>query len=112
MTPVKALLPLAKGFLRFGVLIFAFIYYTKTFTRFHVTDINWLISAFFLVFALLLFVGSFSNSAAWSIIPGFIIFGLSVFELVRGFKGMDTHLSIFLFNAAIGLYFVARGNKG
>lgn len=112
MGPLKALLPFAKGFLRFTVLIFALVFYFDKFRHFEFRQLDWLIAIAFIIAGFLLFIGEFTKRPTLSIIAGFAVLALSGYELFRHFKGFDNNLSLFLFPAAIGLYFIARGNKG
>lgn len=112
MGPFKALLPFAKGTLRFTVLVFALVYYFDQFRHFEIHHIDWLVSLAFLISSFLLFIGEFTKKPTLSVIAGFAVLLLSGYELFNHFRGFDKNLSLFLFPAAIGLYFIARGNKG
>ena len=112
MKPLKSLVPLAKWLLRIAVLAIVYQKYFDTAISFKFNNLSYFVSLLMVVFAALLFVGGFLKKPALTVVSGLIIFIVSLVVLfgLTGFN-LNSILKIFPL-AALGFYFLARGNMG
>jgi hypothetical protein len=111
MEPIKSFVPLAKWFLRVALLIFVYVAYYETVMSFDFSSKSFFIALAMIVMTILLFFGGFLNSPTLTVISGALIFLLSVAQMFLGGISFAIVLSYFT-PAALGFYFLARGNKG
>jgi len=113
MKPFKAGLPAANWLLRISLLIFLVLRYYDDFISINVTSISYFISAIYVIFSGLLFVGGFFLNPTLTVISGFLIFIVSVYNIVISLRGIISFdvIIVYLLPAAIGFYFFARGNS-
>lgn len=111
MEPVKSLIPIAKWLLRLTVGLAVYSLHFDRMLDFNLTSVNWFISAIITVFTVLLLVGGLVKKSKLTVVSGLIIFVLSVIMMFLGGPNLS---SVILHStpAAIGFYFLARGNKG
>lgn len=111
MKPKKGLVPLAKWFLRISVAVLLFNYYFDIFERFSFDSFEYFIAFAMILSAAALIIGGFLKDQTMTVVSGLIICVLSVIMmLVDGFN-FDLLLKHFV-PAALGFYFLAKGNKG
>ena len=116
MKPMKGAVPIAKWLLRFSLITFIFISFFNEIQEFNFTDPNYLIAFGFILSAALIIIGGFLPRSSLTVIAGILIFLLSLFAIIWDYienKKLDTNIILtYIFPAAIGFYFFARGNKG
>ena len=112
MEPVKSLIPLGKWLLRLTVVVFVYTTYFDTFSEFSFKNPGFFIAAAFILLAALLIIGGFLKKSTLTVLSALAICILSVvmmFLIEGDFK--LAHLYAFFTPAAIGFYFIARGNN-
>jgi len=113
MNPIKAAVPLAKWFLRIALLAYIFLAFFGIIKTFAFNNLEYFIALAFFVFAVLLVVGGFMPSPSLTVISGLVICVLSIIKMVMLFRHeIDANFVFYLMPAAIGFYFLARGNQG
>ncbi len=113
MEPIKSLIPLGKWLLRLTVVVFVYTTYFDKFSDFSFKGPDFFIATAFVLLAALLLIGGFMKRSTLTIVSALAICILSVIMmfLIEGdFK--LSHLYAFFTPAAIGFYFMARGNNG
>lgn len=111
MEPIKSLIPVAKWLLRFSAAFLIYTIYINRLLDFELTNVTWFIAALMVVFGVLLVAGGFSKKAALTVVSGMILCILSVIMIFMenvDLGAIARHLPV----AAVGFYFLARGNKG
>ena len=111
MEPMKSLVPFAKWLLRITLAVVVYGLYFERLLDFDVSSVPWLISLLMVLFTVLLLVGGFTKRSSLTVISGLVVALLSVVMIF--FDGIDlASFSSHIAPAAIGFYFLARGNKG
>ena len=109
MQPVKALLPVSIWLMRIGLVLYAYEEYFKTFTKFNLDKVNFYIAALFLIFSAIIFVTGIKRRAALTVVSGFIITLISIYNIINTIDGgLDTGLIINFLIASIAVYFLAN----
>ena len=111
MEPLKSLIPLAKWLLRIAMGLMVYSIYFHTFREFDVKSVSWFLSLLALLFAVFLLVGGFMKKNSLTVVSGMILFLVSLLMIFMG----DIDIQGVIRNvppAAIGFYFMARGNRG
>ncbi|MBU8892901.1 MAG: hypothetical protein KOO66_08980 [Bacteroidales bacterium] len=109
MQPVKALLPVSIWLMRIGLLLYAYDEYFKTFSKFNLDKVNFYIAFFFLIFSAIIFVTGFKRRAALTVISGFIITLIAIYNIISTVDGgLDTALIINFLIASIAIYFLSN----
>lgn len=109
MQPIKALLPVSIWLMRIGLILYAYEEYFRTFTKFHLDQVDFYIASFFLVFSALIFVTGFIRRAALTVISGFIITLISIYNIINTIEGgLDTGLILNFLIASIAVYFLSN----
>jgi hypothetical protein len=111
MKPLKSFVPLAKTLLRITAAILIGALYFDRLTNPDLTSVYWFISVVIVIFSGLLLIGGFLKSASLTVVSGLIICILSIIMMFMHGIDIDalvTHIA----PAAIGFYFLARGNRG
>jgi len=111
MTPFKSLVPIAKWFLRIAVLVIAYQRYLDTTLSFSFSGMYYFIAALFVIFSILLFIGGFMLNASQTVVSGMAICIISLVLVFNGGFTLNKLLAQFV-PAALGFYFMARGNRG
>ncbi len=111
MEPIKSFVPLAKWLLRVALLVFAYVVYYENVMAFDFSSKYFYISLAMIVMTILLFFGGFLSSATLTVISGALIFLLSVAQMFLSGISLATVFQFYT-PAALGFYFLARGNKG
>lgn len=111
MKPIKALLPVSVWLMRIGLILYAYIEYFKTFTKFHLDDLHFYIAVLFLISAVLIFVTGFIYRATYTVLSGLVITLISVYNIIDNFGGgLDSTLIINIIIASLATYFIANAS--
>ncbi len=109
MQPIKALLPLSIWLMRIGLILYAYDEYFKTFSKFNLDKVEFYIAALFLVFSAIIFVTGIKKRAALTVISGFVITLISIYNVISTIDGgLDTGLILNFLIASIAIYFLAN----
>ncbi|MFC2103928.1 hypothetical protein ACFLS4_01085 [Bacteroidota bacterium] len=109
MQPIKALLPVSIWLMRIGLILYAYDEYFKTFTKFNLDKVDFYIAALFLVFSVIIFVTGFKRRAAFTVISGFIITLIAIYNVINTIDGgLDTALILNFLIASIAIFFLAN----
>lgn len=109
MKPLKSFLPLAGWLLRFATAIIVYSRFWNTFQKFNLENIHFYISAILILGTFTLLIGGFTKRNTTTVLSGVAIFGVSVALIfLNGFT--TGKLFENFVPAALGFYFVARGN--
>ena len=109
MQPIKALLPVSVWLMRTGLVLYAYEEYFKTFTKFHLDKVDFYIAAFFLIFSAIIFVTGFIRRSALTVISGFVITLISIYNIINTVDGgLDQALILNFMIAGIAIYFLAN----
>lgn len=112
MRPVKSMVPLAKWLLRIAVAAIVYLKYFDLAMVFSFKNLGCFVALAMVILAVLLIIGGFMKTAKLTVVSGLIIWIVCLVQLfgVESFT-LNNLLGIFP-TAAIGFYFMARGNKG
>jgi len=109
MQPIKALLPVSVWLMRIALILYAYEEYFKTFTKFHLDKVEFYIASFFLIFSAIIFITGFKRRVALTVISGFIITLISIYNIISIIEGgLDTGLILNFLIASIAIYFLAN----
>ncbi len=112
MKPIKIFFPIAVWCMRIGLLLYAFINYTDTFTQFNLTDIRFYVAGVFILASVLIFISGFSYNPSLSVLSGLAITVIMIYSLVVGFNGsLDSRFVSQLFIASIGMLFLSKPSR-
>jgi len=111
MNPIKSLVPVGKWLLRVAVAIVLYSYYFKMFEKFKFDSLEYIIAFVLVVCAVTIIVGGFLKNNTLTVVSGLVICALSVIMIFADGLEFDIILKHFV-PAAIGFYFMARGNLG
>lgn len=111
MKPVKNLFLLFLWLLRISILLAIYTRFFHIVKTMDFSSVSFFISAAFSLFALLLFFGGFAKKHTLTILSGFILAALSIYQMVQlGFE-INNNLSFYGLLLSGSLLFVAVGNK-
>ena len=109
MQPIKALLPVSIWLMRIGLILFAYDEYFKTFTKFKLDRVDFYIAFLFLIFSAIIFVTGIKKRASLTVISGFVITLISIYNVINVIDGgLDTGLILHFVIAGIAVYFLAN----
>ncbi|MFC2152282.1 hypothetical protein ACFLSE_07110 [Bacteroidota bacterium] len=109
MQPIKALLPVSIWLMRIGLILYAYYEYFKTFTKFNLDKVDFYIAAFFLIFSVIIFATGFKKRSALTVISGFIITLIAIYNIINTIDGgLDTALILNFLIASIAIFFLAN----
>lgn len=109
MEPIKALLPVSIWLMRVGLILYAYEEYFRTFTKFHLDNVNFYIAALFLIFSAIIFVTGIKKRAALTVVSGFVITLISIYNIINTIDGgLDSELIVNFLIASIAVYFLAN----
>ncbi|PLX22541.1 MAG: hypothetical protein C0597_02365 [Marinilabiliales bacterium] len=109
MQPIKALLPVSIWLMRIGLVLYAYEEYFKTFSKFHLDKVEFYIAALFLIFSAIIFVTGIKKRSALTVISGFVITLISIYNVINTIDGgLDTGLILNFLIASIAVYFLAN----
>lgn len=123
MRPLRSAEGLVNWLLRFSIVAYIVASNFHVITKFSgalLKQFSFYLTALYLLFSILLFIGGFMVKHSLSVLSGFFIFIISGIYLVQDiiviFKGVqsitDPGIYLVLMCTGIGLYFLAKGNKG
>jgi len=110
MEPVKSFLPIAKWMLRLALALLIYIRYMDLVLGFSFDSAAYFIAAGLVIFGVLLVAGGFTKKSDLTVVSGLLIFLLAlIMVFIDNFSvnRLITHFPV----AAMGFYFMARGNK-
>ncbi len=111
MQPIKALLPVSLWLMRIGLVLYAYDEYFKTFTKFNLDKVEFYIAFLFLIFSAIIFITGIKKRSALTVISGFIITLISIYNVINTIDGgLDTELIINFLVASIAIFFLANPN--
>lgn len=109
MQPIKALLPISVWLMRIGLLLFAYEEYFHRFSKFQLSKVEFYIAALFLIFSAIIFVTGFVKKTTLTVISGFIITFISIYNILNVVdRGLDVDLIINLLIAGIAVFFLSE----
>lgn len=112
MRPAKRLFPLATWLMRFAVVLFLFTNYWNVFTLFNFQSVMFYVSALFLIFSALLFVGGFLYKSGLTVFSSFILILVTGYISFINLKSaLDQNFAVFVVLGSIFVYFLTTGNK-
>ena len=109
MQPIKALLPVSVWFMRIGLVLYAYEKYFKTFTKFHLDKVEFYIAFLFLIFSAIIFVTGIKRRSALTVVSGFIITLISIYNVINTIDGgLKMTLIVNFLVAGIAIYFLSN----
>lgn len=112
MRPVKSLVPFAKWLLRIAVAAYVYLEYFDKAAGLSFKSLSYFTALTFLVLAVLLIIGGFMRTAKLTVVSGLLIWIVCLVQLFGVQSFSLSNLLALLPLAAIGFYFMARGNQG
>ena len=113
MNPIKSLIPIAKWLLRFSAIAIIYtIGYLEKAVRFTFDGSEYLMALAYSIITIFLIVGGFQKTAKLTVISGLLLVLISVLDLFIVDSFSVPNLIAIIPLSSIGLYFMARGNKG
>lgn len=111
MKPFKSGAMLASWLFRILLVWFVYLNYYQTFTDFAVKSFDFYISAAYVVFGALAFIGGFLQKPAPTVLSGLAVFILPIVQLIRSFPEDPVNtLFAYVIPLATGFYFFTHGN--
>ena len=112
MRPSKGLFPLATWLMRFAVVFFILTSYLKTFTFFNFQSVMFYISALFIIFSVLLFIGGFLYKGSLTVISSLILILVTGYHAFLNLESkLDSNFAVYVILGSIFIYFFTTGNK-
>lgn len=112
MKPFKGLFPLATWLMRFAVVFFVLTTYLKTFTLFNLNSVMFYVSALFLIFSVLLFIGGFLHKGSLTVFSSLILILVTGYHAFLNLESkLDHNFAVFVVLGSIFVYFFTTGNK-
>ncbi len=114
MKPLKGAQSLANWLLRLAILLYFVLGFWGTLFKFDFTDLNYILIFVLALFSVLLFIGGFLRKHSLTVWSGLIILIVSVVEMILMYlntKSFGGDVLVFILPAAIGLFFIAKGNN-
>ncbi len=111
MSPARSLFPLFTWLLRLVILFAVYTRFAGIIEAFQTDVLVFYIALAYALFATLLFFGGFVKKHTLTIISGFFIAALSVYQMFRLDFIIGNNLSFYALLATSGLLFVGLGNK-
>lgn len=109
---MKGIYPIALWLVRLTIVMLVYEYFFKTVQTFNLKSIHFFVALAYSLFAVLLLVGGFLKSATLTIISGWVLFGVSVYQIIIHINaGLTTENAFYAFFAAVALLFATGGNK-
>ncbi|HKL07616.1 MAG TPA: hypothetical protein VJ896_02505 [Bacteroidales bacterium] len=112
MKPVKGLFPLATWLMRFAVVFFVLITYWEPMAAFNLQSTMFYISAVYVIFSVLLFVGGFLPKNSLTVISSlFLILVTGYHAFINLGSKLDHNFAVYVVLGSIFVYFFTAGNK-
>ncbi len=112
MRPFKGLYPITNWLMRFAVTFFVLLTYWKTFTFFDFQSVMFYVSAFYVVFSMLLFVGGFLQKDSLTVFSSLILILVTGYHAFLNLESkLDHNFAVYVVLGSIFVYFFTVGNK-
>jgi len=112
MRPFKGLYPIANWLMRFAVTFFVLLTYWKTFTFFDFQSVMFYVSAVYVVFSVLLFVGGFLQKDSLTVFSSLILILVTGYHAFLNLESkLDHNFAVYVALGSIFVYFFTVGNK-
>lgn len=112
MKPLKRLFPLATWLMRFAVVFFVLTTYLKTFTFFNFHSVMFYVSAVYVIFSVLLFIGGFLKKGSLTVVSSLILILVTGYHAFLNLESkLDHNFAVFVVLGVIFVYFLTTGNK-
>lgn len=112
MRPLKGLSPLAPWLMRFGAVFFILTRYWNTFSHFNMQSVMFYVSALFIVFGVLLFIGGFLGKSNLTVISSLILVLVTGYHAFLNIESkLDHNFAVYVILGSIFVYFLTTGNK-
>jgi hypothetical protein len=111
MKPLKSGLTFANWLLRIALAFLTVICFIDNMKTFNLEELSFYIAALFILSGILIFVGGFSSKPLLTVLSGFIITGLCIYEIILTFSGNISSIANLFVIMAIGFYFACAGNQ-
>jgi hypothetical protein len=111
MNPWKNFTGLSAWMMRIAVLLVIFTSMFPVFMQFDLRSPRFFVSAVFVVFGILLFVGGLLSKQTLTVVSGLILFIVSVLQAYWAFNGITANFALWILMSSAAIYFVSRGNK-
>lgn len=112
MKPLKGLFPLATWLMRFAVVFFVITTYWNPFTAFNLQSVMFYISAVYIIFSVLLFIGGFLAKNSLTVISSlFLILVTGYHAFINIGAKVDHNFAVYVVLGSVFVYFFAAGNK-
>jgi hypothetical protein len=111
MKPLKSGLTFANWLLRIAIALLIVICFVDDLKNFNFEKLNFYIAALFILCGILIFVGGFSSKSSITVLSGFLITGLCIYQIILNFSGNISSIASLFVIMAIGFYFACSGNQ-
>lgn len=112
MKPIKALYPFAVWMLRIAILVVVLPLFYKGVLAFEYKQIGFYIALGFCISSIIIFFGGFTNKHTLTILGGFFLFGLCIYEIIAVKKiELSIQSGLYLLLASVAVLFISSGNK-
>lgn len=112
MRPAKNLFPLATWLMRIAVVLFVFTNYWEVFTFFNFKSVMFYVSALFILFSVLLFIGGFLYKSGLSVFSSLILILVTGYHSFLNLESnFDHNFAMFVVLGSIFVFFFTTGNK-
>ena len=106
MKPFKGLFPFATWLMRFAVVFFVLTTYWKTFTFFNFQSVMFYISALYVIFSILLFVGGLSHKGSLTVLSSLILILVTGYHAFLNLESkLDHNFAVYVVLGSIFIYF-------
>jgi len=112
MRAIKGLYPLATWLMRFAVVFFVVLTYWKTFTAFNLQSVMFYVSAIFVVFSILLFIGGILQKENLTVLSSLILILVTGYHAFINLKAnLDHNFAVYVLLGSVFVFFLTTGNK-
>ncbi len=111
MKPWTSFYDVAKWVLRIAILMVVFTKFYDTFMDFELNAFEFYISAVYVVFGVLLFIGGFLSKPNLTVISGLLLLLPSIYMAVKSFDGITETFALNVLLGGVALFFFTVGNK-
>lgn len=112
MRPAKRLFPIAIWLMRIAVVLFVFTNYWNVFNLFNFQSVMFYVSALFIIFSSLLFIGGFLYKSSLTVLSSFILILVTGYISFINLKSdLDHNFAMFVLLGSIFVFFLTTGNK-
>ncbi|MCB2196181.1 MAG: hypothetical protein KQH79_09985 [Bacteroidetes bacterium] len=112
MRPSKRLFPLANWIMRFAIVLFVLLTYWKSFSAFNFQSVMFYVSAIYVVFSILLFVGGFLRKDSLTVLSSLLLILVTGYHAFLNLESkLDHNFAVYVVLGSIFVYFFTTGNK-